>query len=151
MNKSYVFLIGILVFLAIAVGGFALYKSTTANKATSSKETITPAAPVPAIPTPPPLPIMTEEEQIAKNNTLSLIISTPQNNSQVTSPNIVIFGTTAPLADVSVNDKDLKADAAGKFSSSIILEEGDNYILIVASSESSAAEWQGTVTYTPSQ
>ena len=144
-------MIGILVFLAIAVGGFALYRSTTANKAASSKETNTSADTLPVIPTPSPPPPLTQEEQVAKKNTLSLIISTPQNNSQVTSPNIIVSGMTGASADVSINDKDLKADASGKFSSSITLEEGDNYILVVASSESDAAEWQGTLTYTPSQ
>lgn len=146
MNKSYTFLIVILIILALVVGGFALYRSTTMTP---------PSTPRPATLTPPPVvqphPPKSDTDQISQNNTLPLTIISPQNNFQASSSALVVSGITAPNADVSVNDKDLKADAAGHFSSPLTLDPGDNYILVLASSPDGASELQLTVTYTPSQ
>lgn len=151
MNKSYLFLIGLLIILAIAVGGFALYRSTTYKPVVQTNSPINNVTPTVQTPTKPPPPTITEEEQIAKNNTLPLTISSPLDKSEVATPTISVSGTTAPNADVSVNDKDLKANSTGKFTTTITLDDGQNYILIVASNETGASEWQGTITYTPAE
>lgn len=132
MNKSYLFLISLLVIIALAVGTFAFYRSTSK-----------PASKIPTV------PAATASPSALPENPLPLTVISPQDTSVVSSPTLSLRGQTAPGADVAVNDLDLKADANGNFSTTLTLDEGENYILIVASSENGAAEWQATVTYTP--
>ncbi len=63
---------------------------------------------------------------------LTLNVTTPSDNSTVANANIIVTGTTSPGADVFVNETELKADATGKFSSNVTLEEGTNLITVVA-------------------
>lgn len=147
MNRSYFFLIGLLVVMAVVVGVFALYRST-AGKVNSLPAPVAPSVSKTEPASPPPPPKSTEEEIVAKNNSLPLTVTSPQDKSEVTTPSITVSGTTASGADVSINDRDLKADVKGKFSTTITLDSGDNYILIVASNENGVSEWQGTVTLT---
>jgi len=59
----------------------------------------------------------------------------PVNNSVINESQTVVKGKTSPDANVFVNDQELKADSLGKFSTTINLEEGENYILISANDE----------------
>lgn len=152
MNRSYIVLISILVILAVAIGGFALYRSTTRKPESipTQHPIVTPPPPTDNS-APPPPPPLSEEDQIAATNTLPLTITVPQDHAQISTPSVTVSGTTAPNADVAVNDKDLKADAKGQFTTTITLEEGENYILVVASDETGASEKDLTLTYTPTK
>jgi len=152
MSKSYIFLIAILVILAIAIGGFAFYRAATRGQTTAATTTLAPQTPsITPAPTP-TSPATSPDDHIAtQSNTLALTISSPTDNLEVTTPTITVSGTTAAGSDVAVNDRDLKADAKGRFTTTVALEVGVNYILIVASNADGASEKTLTVTYTPSQ
>jgi hypothetical protein len=60
-------------------------------------------------------------------------VTSPQDESIVNTPNIVVVGTTSPGAVVSVNGGLANVDAAGAFQLSLALEEGPNIIEVVAS------------------
>ncbi|MEK7521998.1 MAG: hypothetical protein AAB569_00305, partial [Patescibacteria group bacterium] len=50
-------------------------------------------------------------------------------------PIINISGKTIPNAFIFINEQELKADVNGVFASATTLDEGENYILIVASDD----------------
>ena len=147
MNRSYLFLITLLAIIAVAIGAFAFYKTLASKPAAPA----TPPPPLQSLPpTPPPTQEVTPSADInSSKNTLPLTIASPQDNSVVTTPRITVSGTTAPGADVSVNEKDLLANSAGKFTTTLTLEEGQNYILVTAASETGFAAWEGTIAYEP--
>lgn len=64
--------------------------------------------------------------------TVPLTVSEPANNMVTTNPTVTVKGTTVAGADISVNEKDLKADAQGNFSTTIALDEGENVIAVLA-------------------
>ena len=81
---------------------------------------------------------------------IALTITTPTSGQIVTSDQLTVEGKTSPGADIFVNDAETKANAAGLFSVKLTLEEGENYILIVANDvNGNYAEKEITVTYTP--
>lgn len=134
MSKTYFFLIGILVVLVLIVGGFAFYKSSiapsrSAPTATSPQPTVSP-----------------------QRNQIMLAIISPKNGAQLSVSSVQITGKTVPGADVSINDQELKADAAGNFTATVALEKGDNYFAITAVDASGqVAEQELVITYTPTQ
>lgn len=78
----------------------------------------------------------------------NLTISSPTNNSTVSSASATVVGNTFPNADVTVNDAEVKADSSGNFSTELTLEEGENIIIVNAVDEAgNAAEQEITVTY----
>lgn len=134
MAKTYFLLIGALLLLALAIGGFALYKSNT----------------------PTPLQTAQPSQSLEKTNSQTgqtpLSIISPKNGAQVSGSTVQVTGKTAANADVSVNDSDLKADASGNFTTTINLDEGDNEIIVTAVDATGAvAESNLTVTYTPAE
>ncbi len=145
MSKPYLLLIAALVIVALGIGGFAYYRSTT-NPATAPSYTTPSATTSPtqqANPSQPTSPVP---------NDITLTITSPQNGAQVSTPTITVSGKTVPNADVSVNDQDLTADAQGNFSTTITLEDGDNNLSITAAdSTGQSSEAELTVTYTPAQ
>jgi hypothetical protein len=81
---------------------------------------------------------------------IALTVSTPANNANVSVSSLPVKGKTVPGAEVFVNDVETIADAGGYFSVTLNLEEGDNYILIVANDVSgNYAEKELRVNYTP--
>jgi len=81
---------------------------------------------------------------------ITLTILTPANNSTVTSSVVAVKGKTVANGEVFVNDVEAKADSSGNFSVSLTLDEGENYILIVANDiNGNYSEKDLTVTYTP--
>lgn len=64
-----------------------------------------------------------------------LQVEEPKNNITVNSPIINISGKTIANAFIFINEQELKADINGNFASATTLEEGENYILIVASDD----------------
>lgn len=79
---------------------------------------------------------------------INLTIETPVNNAVVTTNTVTVTGITNPKAEVSVNEVDTVADANGKFTATINLDEGSNTIIVVANdSNGSFIEKDLTVTY----
>lgn len=66
---------------------------------------------------------------------IPLQIDSPQNGSTVNSSPITIRGKTVALATVQINEKEIKADNEGNFSTSIAIDEGENNISIVANDQ----------------
>ncbi len=96
----------------------------------------------------------TSQEAASENyvSGINLVISQPQPNATVTSPNLSVRGKTSPSAEVFVNDVELKADDAGNFNATIILDEGENPIIVVVNDlDGNSAENQLLVTYTPQE
>jgi len=85
-------------------------------------------------------------------NQITLAVTAPANNSTVSTPSLTVRGITKPGAEVSVNETDVIANGSGNFSANITLEEGENYIIVVAVDEDGeVAEEELNVTYTPAQ
>jgi len=81
---------------------------------------------------------------------ITLSLSAPSNNSTVSNASITVRGKTVAGAEIFVNDEETKADASGNFSLSIPLDEGENYLLVVANDAAgNYAEKELTVTYSP--
>lgn len=81
---------------------------------------------------------------------ITLSISSPVNNSTVANSSVAVKGKTVANADVFVNDTETKADGNGNFSVTLSLDEGENYILIVANDvNGNYSEKDLTITYTP--
>lgn len=62
-------------------------------------------------------------------------ISEPKDSVTVKKQSITVTGKTISNGFVFVNDQEFKADTNGNFSTTVILEEGENYILVVVSDE----------------
>ncbi len=78
---------------------------------------------------------------------MTLIMSSPQNNSTVDTAIVTVVGKTKPLASIFVNETELTADKSGNFSTNVILEAGDNLIYITANDDlGNYAEQEITVT-----
>lgn len=81
---------------------------------------------------------------------ISLSISSPPNGATVTRSSLTVRGKTAANAEVFVNELETKADASGNFSISVTLDEGENYIIVMANDAAgNVAEAELTVTYNP--
>ncbi|MBI3558984.1 cadherin-like beta sandwich domain-containing protein [Candidatus Gottesmanbacteria bacterium] len=81
-------------------------------------------------------------------NQITLQITQPTNGQVLSAATVKVTGKTAANADVSVNDKDVKADASGNFTATINLEEGDNPIMVTAfDADGNTSEQEITVTY----
>lgn len=63
---------------------------------------------------------------------LFLTISSPSSNQTVDEASILVKGTTVPQTSVMVNEFELTADSQGNFSKSLSLDEGENYINVIA-------------------
>lgn len=61
-----------------------------------------------------------------------LQVDEPADNATVSGTSVKVSGKTIANAFVFINEKELKADAQGNFSTTVALEEGENYILVVA-------------------
>ena len=72
---------------------------------------------------------------VNKSEKIFLQVDEPKNNITVNNPIINISGKTIPNAFIFINEQELKADINGSFTSATTLEEGENYILIVASDD----------------
>lgn len=79
---------------------------------------------------------------------LKLEIISPSNNARVTAPSITLRGKTISGAEVFVNEKELVADQNGNFSVEMLLDEGNNIIMVVANDkDGKAGEQDITVVY----
>lgn len=90
------------------------------------------------------------DNQVETSGGINLDITAPSDNQTVSSANLTVTGTTTPNAEVSVNEANITADANGKFSVTVNLDEGDNVISIVANdSKGNFIEKDLNITYTP--
>ncbi len=71
----------------------------------------------------------------APSSPMTLTVSYPLDRATVSTAGITVKGTTSPQAEVFVNETEVVANANGAFSAYITLEEGDNYIVIVATDQ----------------
>ncbi len=83
---------------------------------------------------------VTEETEIirpteTKATEMFLEIYQPQNGATVNNSSLTVEGKTTAFASVFINEKELRADVAGRFSTVITLDEGENTIIIVANDE----------------
>lgn len=85
-------------------------------------------------------------------NELLLSVSTPADRATVTTPALTVRGTTAPKAEVFINELEIRADASGNFSGSLTLDEGENSIVVIVNDESgNVAEKDLTIFYSVTQ
>ncbi len=149
MNKTYLTIISVLIIMILAVSAYALYK--TNNIPATSPETNAPVPSTKPQPIPPPQPASKSAEP-EPTSPFPLTIISPISGTIVTTSSVIISGKTLPKADVSVGDKDLVADAKGNFSTTVTLEEGENYIAVEATGDDgNFAEQELLVTYEPVQ
>lgn len=73
---------------------------------------------------------------------ISLFVSSPQNNSTVTSSTIQVSGQATNSQEVWVNDQQLSSTKDGSFNTTITLDEGENIILITSGNENGDSEEQ---------
>lgn len=132
----------ILVSSAIILGGCSLFGSNQITPGTYGNPTTSPGENQGA--TIPP----GQNGQTPKETKIALTVTSPKNGSTVSNATLSVSGKTVPGAEVSVNDNILKADSQGNFSSTIILDEGENIISVVANDQyGNFAEQELTVTY----
>lgn len=72
---------------------------------------------------------------ISSSSSMPLVILYPQNNQTVNSTSILVKGKTAPSVSVIINEFELTSGDDGSFSKSLSLDEGENYINIIAYNE----------------
>lgn len=83
---------------------------------------------------------------------ITLVINTPKDQANVAQSSIPVSGTTKPNAEVFVNEQETRADSRGNFSLRIQLEEGENYVIVVATDvDGQVAEQALTITYEPAE
>jgi bacillopeptidase F len=101
----------------------------TDQEITSTREIITPTTP----------PSLQE---------IPLSITSPTDGITVTNPSLTVKGITLSNAEVFVNDKETAADAKGNFSATLILDDGENIIVVTANDlQGNSAEKELTVIY----
>jgi len=76
-----------------------------------------------------------------------LQIASPIDGATVSQNKITVSGKTVPGAEISVNEKELAADKNGNFSTSVLLEEGENFIFVTAGNEDGFEEKEIVVNY----
>jgi hypothetical protein len=83
----------------------------------------------------------TVTEDIALNPTATtsgnffLTVSSPANGLTQKSKYLTVKGKSVPGAEIFVNDKEGKADSSGNFAVNIILDEGENTVVVIANDE----------------
>ena len=117
MQNGGTFLIVLIVAIALGFAGYHFYKNGSYDKY------MKPAS----------ISYGTESKmEDVTSKELSLSVSSPQNNVVLASNSVILKGTTAPNADVFVNDKETKSDAYGNFEIELTLDEGINDLVITA-------------------
>jgi hypothetical protein len=153
MNKAYFALVALLILVTVGIGGFAIYRTVqNQNSQTGylSQPSLTSPKKITVNDTKPQTNTPVDSKPVSNN--LKLSLTSPKDGQQFTSAKIVVSGETEPNADVSINDLEVKANSAGKFQTTLTLDDGDNPIYIFASDQDgNFAEWQGSVTYAPAQ
>ena len=82
-----------------------------------------------------PKPTDISQRSVTELEKIFLQIKEPKDNMPVNNQAITVIGKTISNGFVFVNDQEFKADSNGSFSTTVILNEGENYILVVVSDE----------------
>jgi len=83
---------------------------------------------------------------------IDLLISSPPSGAEIDSTSIAVTGTTGKNVNVMVNEQELISNEDGTFKTTVLLDEGENYISIVAYDElGNSAEREIMVTRTVSE
>lgn len=147
MKKYFPIVIGILVI----VGAFLFIRQFRAAQQVTNLPSLDSAAPATtggADTT--PAAVSTTPYTINRATGISLTVSSPANNTTVSSASLMVRGKTVAGAEVFVNDAETTADASGNFSVSVNLDEGENYILVVVNDAAgNYSEKELTVIYAP--
>ena len=146
MNKKIAYSVGLLFLVGIVF--FGIYRQRVVEKSASTQRLLPTLIDTQALN--PTISATENQTPILTNAGLSLTVISPINGQTVTTSQITVTGKTAPFAEVFVNDVELKADVAGNFSQGMTLEEGENYILIVANdTDGNFAEKELSIIYEP--
>ena len=120
------------VIILILIGGIFLYKKT--NKSNTV------------------VPSQSTASGTAQSQQIQLTVTSPTDGQTVTTPNIIVTGKTVGEAEISINEKDIVADAEGNFSIPVILDEGENILSISAhDKEGNYAEKELTIIFESEQ
>jgi hypothetical protein len=68
----------------------------------------------------------------SKDDQINLIISAPISGETLDTNTVTIVGSTEPNATIVINNNEVVASKDGSFKSVVTLDEGENYISIVA-------------------
>ena len=82
-----------------------------------------------------PKPTDISQRSVTELEKIFLQINEPKDNMTVNNQAVTVIGKTIRNGFVFVNDQEFKADSNGSFSTTVILNEGENYILVVVSDE----------------
>lgn len=147
MNTKIIYSVGLLGLVGLIF--FGIYKNRVVQKSASTQTTVLPSSNNSIGLTPTVMPTTTP---ISTNAGLTLIVTNPTTGQTVTTAQVTIKGKTSPKAEVFVNDAELVADASGNFSQVVVLEDGENYILVVANDvDGNFAEKELSITYEPAE
>lgn len=89
--------------------------------------------------------VISSEDKVSTTGGFSLTVTSPLNNSTVKTASFVVKGATIPGAEVWVNETQATVDAKGNYSATVILEEGENYLLVAGGNETDDAEIERVV------
>lgn len=146
MNKIVPIAIGIVIVAALAYTSFQGAKKVSQSVVEQQSEGVLESTGQPSDSAVTPA----KGETVNLATGISLIVSSPSNNTTVASSSLQVKGKTVPGAEVFVNDAETKADSNGNFSVTLTLDEGDNYILVVANdTNGNYSEKDIAITYTP--
>lgn len=146
MNNKIAYSVGLLFLVGLVF--FGIYRQRTVEKSASTQRLV--PTPIDTKGLNPTIDAMKNQTPILTNAGLSLILSSPTNGQTVTTSQIIVAGKTTPKAEIFINDVELSADANGNFSQSLTLEEGENYILIVANdTDGNFGEKELSIIYEP--
>ena len=82
-----------------------------------------------------PKPTDISQRSVTELEKIFLQINEPKDNMTVNNQAVTVIGKTISNGFIFVNDQEFKADSNGSFSTTVILDEGENYILVVVSDE----------------
>lgn len=132
----------VIIAVGAVVGLFVLLQKNTASRVS---EKVNMVSPTPSAASGQSTPATVASE-------LFLSVSTPLDGATVTTTTVTVRGMTAPRADVFINELEIRADAAGNFSGTLTLDEGENFITVMVNDESgNVAEKYLTVYYSEAQ
>jgi len=96
--------------------------------------------------------VNSEQATLIKEDKIELELISPKDGEVVNAPELTISGKTVANAEVSVDDKETKADKDGNFSVKTTLDEGENEVVVTVNDESGEmAEKSVKVSYESSE
>lgn len=133
----------VIIAVGAVVGLFVLLRKNTASRVSEKVNMVSPT---------PSAAASGQSTSATVANELFLSVSTPLDGATVTTTTVAVRGMTAPRADVFINELEIRADAAGNFSGTLTLDEGENFIIVMVNDESgNVAEKYLTVYYSEAQ